>query len=151
MARRNIIGTVLSGAQTILGRLAQWFRVGQFGAVQPPETPAPGRERLRTTEEIVAAISSAGLQPTAAQGTRYSYSYICEWHDAETGDRIGSARVQVEASADTPRSTVYSRARRSFATRLPRCVRQWQEVGGSVTVTCFRVGGVLEIAPSEGG
>lgn len=112
MARRRLREGIVAGIQTILGQLAQFFRLGPSGAIQPGEIAEAGRERLRTPQEIVSVLSQRHQLPTEDLGPRRSYSYIVVWYDVDNGERVGDVRIQVEAPPDAPRSTVYSRARR---------------------------------------
>lgn len=122
MARRRLREVIVSGIQTILGQLAQFFRLGPSGAIQPGEEAQPGRQRLQRPEEIVATLAARHQLPTAEAGTRRSYSYVAVWTDTATGERLGATRIQIEAAPDVPRSTIESRARREATLQLPRYV-----------------------------
>lgn len=122
MARQRLREGIATGIQTILGQLAQFFRLGASGAIQPGEEAQPGRERLQRPEDIVATLAARHELPTPETGTRRSYSYVAVWTDAATGQRLGATRIQIEASPDVPRSTIDSRARREAGLQLPRYV-----------------------------
>lgn len=110
--RRGIAGRIVEGAATILGQLAQFFRLGPRAAVQPPETAEPGRTRLQTPEEIVSTLSARHELPPAGSSPRISVSYIAVYTERHTGERLGINRIQIEADEGTPRTTIDSRARR---------------------------------------
>lgn len=146
MARRNLRQRITTGVQTILGNLAQFFRLGQSGAVQQPEQAEPGRPRLQTPEEIVSELSSRRELPTTAEGTRRSYSYVATWIDTATGERVGAARIQVEASPEVPRSTVDSRARGEANLQLPRYVSTVLIEQSRIRLSMRRIG-MIDLPP----
>jgi len=141
--------SIVEGALTILGRLAASFRLGPRAAVQPTETPTPGRERLSTVPEIIATLAARRELPTPEEGTRLSYSYVCVWYDAATGDRISGTRYQIEASPGTAYQVISGRVRAYFNRNMPRCVRSHIEAGGHVTRRCFQLGRPTEIRPES--
>lgn len=110
---------IAEGAQSALGRLAQWFRLGPYGAVEPPETPQPARPELHSVPEIVQEIARRQLVPAAQEVPRYSEFYICIASDADTGEVLARIPHQVEYDEGVARSTRYSRARRYALGRLP--------------------------------
>lgn len=148
MARRNPIGRIVTGAQTILGRLAQWFGLGQTGAIQAPLQPQPGRPELETPQQIVEAIAAERLTPTAAQGNRVSRSYLCTWTEVETGNVIGKSRIQVETSEGQAAIVATTAARRDAQTKLPGCVVSALGAGMHLRMTCRQLGRSLLIPAS---
>lgn len=116
--RRGVAGRIVEGAATILGRLAQFFRMGPRAAVQPPDTAEPGRTRLETPQEIVQTLSARHELPQAGSSPRISASYIAVYTERHTGERLGIKRIQIEADEDTPRTTLDSRARRQALTAV---------------------------------
>lgn len=149
MARRNILQTVVTGAQTILGRLAQWFGLGQAGSIQPPLTAQPGRPELETPQQIVEAIAANRLLPTAAQGNRVSRSYLCTWVEVETGNVIGKSRIQVETAEGQAAIVATTAARQSARTRLPGCVVAALGAGMHLKMTCRQLGRSIIIPAAE--
>jgi len=141
VARRNPLSGVVTGLSTILGRLAQFFRLGTFGAVQPGETAEPGRERLRTPAEITAAVTALGELPPAAEGARVSRSYLCTWTDEETGEHW-QQRVQVETPEGVAAITATTAARQLARLHLPRCVQAGIASGRRLTMRCRQLGAV---------
>jgi hypothetical protein len=125
MARtRGTRGPITSGADTALGQLAEYYRLGDIGALQFGSAAQPGRERLTTPQEIIAALEARQLLPKTGGAARVSVSYIAEWTDVETGQVVGATRLQIESDQGTPRSTLDSRARREAALALPRYVSE---------------------------
>ena len=101
-----------SGSSTILGRLAEHYRLGGFGAAQPG-TAAGARSHLRTPEAIIEALRAARQLPTAEEGERWSWSYLCRWYDRETGEQVGRGVAwTVETPAGTDYRTAAAEARR---------------------------------------
>lgn len=140
---------IITGAATVLGRLAQAFRTGIFGATQPPEQPEPARERLRTLEQVQEAVSASRLNPPASEGSVLSWKYACYWIDVETGDRVeGSGGVHlVQTGLDTDYRTAAAAARRS-ASALPEGSRYGQpESNRPIKLKCVRVGDPIRIDP----
>lgn len=115
----GIAGRILEGVSTALGQLAQWFRLGPRGAIEPPDTPAPARPQLHSVQEIVAEIAAHQLVPPAQEKTRYSEYYICVATDSDSGEVLARIPHQIEYDEGTARSTRYSRARRYALARLP--------------------------------
>ncbi len=148
MARRRLREDIVTGLSTILGSLARFFRLGQSGAIQPGEEAEAGRTRLRTPEEIVAELSTRHQLPTVYLGARRSSSYIAEWYDTATGHRIGASRIQIEASPDTPRSTIDSRVRREARLRLPRYVSA-ELIDQSRVTMRIRTIGFVDLPPQQ--
>lgn len=122
MARGRLRQGIVTGLQTILGNLAKFFRLGTTAAVPQEQEAEPGRQRLRTPQEIISTLSARHELPSEQQGVRRSYSYVATWTDTATGERIGATRVQVESDPSVPRSTIDSRARAEATLQLPRYV-----------------------------
>lgn len=141
--RRGVVGRILSGASTLVGQLAQFFRLGRMGAVQPPEEAEPGRARLTTPQEVVSALSESRRLPTQQQGARVSASYIVTFIDRETGETHGVTRIQVEADEGTSRSTLDSRARRDAMLALPRYMSAEMILDRSVQVRVRRLSSMV--------
>jgi uncharacterized protein YodC (DUF2158 family) len=151
LARRRIpvFETVISGARTILGRLAQWFRLGQIGAIQPPLVAEPGRERLETPEQVIEAVRARNLAPPPSVGNRVSWSYECTWYDKETGEKAGRRRIVVETDEGVPYQTAAAQARRDARDDLPACVRRSIANGVTVELHCRRVAAPVIIPASS--
>lgn len=115
----GIAGRILEGAATALGQLAQWFRLGNRGAIEPPDTPAPYRPKLDTVQEIVAEIVARQLVPPTQEKARYSEFFICIATDSDSGEVLARIPHTIEYDEGTARSTRYSRARRYALARLP--------------------------------
>ena len=115
----GILGRIVEGAQTALGRLAQFYRLPGFAAIEPPIVPDPARPVLRTPEEIAAALAAHQLAPPRSQQPRYNSFYICIATDLDTGVVLARIPHDIEHDANTPRSTIYSRARQNAMRRLP--------------------------------
>lgn len=149
MARRNVVERVVTGAQTILGRLAQWFGLGQSGAIQAPLQPQPGRPELETPQQIIEAIAAERLTPPASHGNRVSRSYLCTWTEVETGNVIGKSRIQVETSEGQAAIVSTTAARRDAQAKLPGCVIAALGAGFNLRLTCRQLGRPLLIPASE--
>lgn len=143
-----IIQTVLTGAQTALGRLAQWFGLGQAGSIQPPLVPQPGRQELETPQEIVEAIARQRIQPSQAVGNLVSRSYLCVWTEAETGNVVGKSRTQVEVPEGTAAIVATTTARQYARVHLPACVAAALGAGMHVEMTCRQLGRPILITSS---
>lgn len=103
---------IVSGLAAILGRLASHFRLGEFGAAQPG-TQQPARSALRTPQQIIAELAAERQLPSAAEGERWSWSYLCRWYDLETGEQVGrGTRWVIETPAGTDYRTAAAEARR---------------------------------------
>jgi hypothetical protein len=153
---RGIVGSIAEGAASLLGRLAQWFRLGTFGAATPPVEPIAGRERLRTPQEITAELARLRMLPLAAEGKRQSFSYVATWTDADTGERVGASRTQIDATEGTNRSTIRSRARRYFQAHIPGAsdtspgnVRGAIAEGRTIVMSVRQIGQPLNIPTGE--
>lgn len=146
MARlRRAVGSILTGAATAIGRLAQFFRLGQFGAAQPG-TQQPARARLESVAEIITDLRASNLLPTAAEGARWSWSYLCVWVDATTGERVGrGVRQVVETAANASYQAASSAARQQ--TLYPADVTQSPPIptAPNLKLQCRRIGGIIEI------
>ena len=149
MARRRIIERVVTGAQTILGRLAQWFGLGQSGSIQQPLQPQPGRQELETPQQIIEAIAAERLTPTAQEGNRVSRSYLCTWTEVETGNVVGKSRIQVETSEGQAAIVATTKARQDAQSKLPGCVIAAIGAGMHLRMTCRQLGRALLIPASE--
>lgn len=143
--RRGVVGSVISGVDTILGQLASFFRLGQYGAVSPGEPESAGRPRLRTPREIIRELRGRHMLPRSQEGRRWSWSYICIWTDAQTGDRIGAYREVIETPAGTSYQRASAEARRDAVANIPGCVNRVINMGREVRMTCRRVGRILEL------
>lgn len=143
----GVLGTFAEGAATILGRLAQWFRLGRAGSIQPGIAPETARPRLDNPAEIVKAIADKRLQPTVQQGSRLSYAYICVWYDSNTGERLGQWRFQEEVPLGTAYQVVSGRVRAGANRNMPRCVRSAIQHGFSVRRQCKQLGKPIQINP----
>lgn len=149
MARiRGAIGSIVSGIQTILGSLAQFFRLGQQGSVQAPEAPVPGRTRLETVPEIISELAARRELPSAAEGARVSRSYICYWIDDETGEEYGPARIQVETAEGVAAIEASTEARRLARLQIPRCVNAVRLGQGHLRLQCRQVSSTIHIPTS---
>lgn len=137
----NVGQAIASGIQAVATRLAQWFRLGQFGAVQPPEQAQPGRERLTTPEQIVQAAIERHLIPETRTNLRQSERYVCVFTNDDTGEVLMRLTETVESDVGTPRSTRYSTARRNMARRLDRYVPGQDQAFMNISVTCRRIRG----------
>ena len=115
----GIAGRIVEGAATALGQLAQWFRLGNRGAIEPPDVPDPYRPQLHTVQEIVAEIAARQLEAPTQERTRYSEFFICVATDSDSGEVLARIPHQIEYDEGTARSTRYSRARRYALARLP--------------------------------
>lgn len=137
----GILGSILTGAQTVVSQLAQYFRLGQFGAVAPPETAQQARPQLTTPEEIVAAAAARHIAPQAGTAARESENYICIYTDRDTGEVLARIREPVEYDVGTARSTRYSRARRAASGRLAQYLPGEDLSLRNIDVTCRFVQG----------
>lgn len=108
------------GAETALGQLAAYYRLGQFGGLSAGQTAQPDRPRLTTPGEIVSALQALGLAPAEAAGTRFSERYITIVTNSATGQVLARIPFEVEYSEGTARSTRSSRARRFALREMPR-------------------------------
>lgn len=145
----GILGRVVTGAATILGRLAQWFGLGQHGAIQPPLVAQAGRPELETPEQVVAAIAEHRLTPTPAEGARVSRSYLCTWTEEETGNIVAKTRIQVEVPQGTAAIVATTAARQGARARLPGCALQALNAGMHITMRCQQLGRPI-IIPTSG-
>lgn len=112
----GIFGRITEGAQTALGRLARFFRLPGFAAVEPPTQPAPARPRLDTPEQIAEALRQHQLAPPSTGRRRFNAFYVCVATDHDTEETLARIVHDIEYDEGTARSTIYSRARR-FAMR----------------------------------
>lgn len=149
MARRSILQTVVTGAQTILGRLARWFGLGSAGSIQLPLTAQPGRPELETPQQIVEAIAAERLTPTAAQGNIVSRSYLCFWVDEDTGQRYGPARVQAEVPEGIPAIVATVAARQAARLRFSEYVGLSVPEGAHLRLECRQLGSPVVIPAAE--
>lgn len=106
---------IVTGAAAWYARVAQWFRGGPISAAAGPVPPPPGRERVSDPAELVRRAIAAGLSPEQSATERRSVRYICVYTDPDTGEVIARVPALVEYDVDTPRSTIYSTARRVAA------------------------------------
>lgn len=104
---------ILTGAAAWYARVAQWFRGGPISAAAGPAPPPPGRERVSDPQQLVERAVAAGLAPEQSATARFSQRYICIFVDPDTGEIIARVPSMVEYDAGTPRSTIYSAARRA--------------------------------------
>ena len=139
---------VVSGLASILGRLAQFFRLGQAGHAEPGTT-APARPALHTPEEIVAEIRARRELPTSA---RWAWSYICYWYDPDLGPNRGRVGrgvahvVETDAGADY-RTAANEARRRTLDLTNPNAAAYVQQFAG-MRLTCRRIGQPLELPTS---
>lgn len=149
MARRNILQSVVTGAQTILGRLAQWFGLGQAGSIQTPLQAQPGRPELTTPQQIVEAIAERRLTPTAVEGNRVSRSYLCEWYDLDDGTVYGKARVQAETAEGVAAVVATTKARQAATLKFHQYIGAEVPEGAHIGMRCRQLGRPITI-PAEG-
>lgn len=109
MARTRGIRT---GADTLVGRLAERFRQGLFGGAAPGERIEPGRGVLHSVKEIIRAAVEAGIALFGGRPNTESIRYVCIYTDPRTGAEIARVAVTEEYPIGTARSTVFSRARK---------------------------------------
>lgn len=116
----GLAGRIIEGAETALGRLAQFFRLPGYAVLEPPTAPDPARPRLTTPEQIAEALIAHQLAPPSQQRVRYNAFYICIATDADTAEVLARIPHDIEYDAGTARSTIYSRARSYAMRQLPR-------------------------------
>lgn len=136
---------VTVGAETRIGRLAEFFRLGQLGAAQPG-TQQPARARLESVGEIISDLRATNMLPTAAEGARWSWSYLCLWVDTTTGRPVGrGVRQVVETAANASYQAASSAARQQ--TLYPADVTQSPPIPTAphLRLQCRRIGGIIEI------
>jgi hypothetical protein len=132
----GVLGSIVEGAQTVLGRLAQWFRLGQFAPVQPPTVPQPGRTPLSTPEEIWREAQARHLTPPAGGPPMKTVTYWCIVTDPDTGETLARIPHPIDFPEGTPKSTLYSRARRYAVSQLPRYLPGRDLALNPVKMTC---------------
>lgn len=141
MARiRSVFAAGAQAGRNAIQQLAQWFRLGQFGAAQPG-SQAPARPQLRTIEEVQEHIAAMQLQPGPAGTERWYWSFVCYWED-EHGERVGRGTRQVieEQAGNNYFIRAANRARQQ--TRYPADVTQSPPIptGSGINLRCRKLG-----------
>lgn len=131
---------ILSGLASLLGRLASFFRLGTSGFAEEG-TQQPARSHLRTVPEIISELRAEQVLPSAAEGVRWSWSYICYWYDVDTGERVGRGVAwTVETPAGTDYRTAAAEARRRTLYPSDIALSPPLPTAANVKLTCRRIG-----------
>lgn len=144
----GFLSGLLSGAQTVLGQLASFFRLGPYGSLPPGQEAAPSRPQLTTPAEIVQEAINRGLAPVPAGDANLSERYVCVFTDPDTGEVVTRIVTQIQYTPGTARSTRYSRARRIaqavYDSRIPDSLlyvpRESLPFRAVARVRCQRIG-----------
>lgn len=100
------------GADTFFGRLAEKYRFRPGGSAASGETVNAGRPVIGI-EELVKAAADAAIYTSPGEAGMHNRKYVCIYTHKDTGLVVARIVTMNQFAPGTPRSTVYSRARKA--------------------------------------